>query len=87
MIKRTRLCRVYKSNVVWYTKSSAFEQAFKLLIDVLLEQLNNDNINLFAQSSAKKSHAPGQERNKQKSTGSTSLERKVQHLDKEKKRR
>ena len=28
MFKRTRLCRVYKSNVVWYTKSSAFEQAF-----------------------------------------------------------
>ena len=27
MFKRTRLCRVYKSNVVWYTKSSAFEQA------------------------------------------------------------
>ena len=29
MFKRTRLCRVYKSNVVWYTKSSTFEQAFK----------------------------------------------------------
>ena len=30
MFKRTRLCRVYKSNVVWYTKSSAFEQAFRV---------------------------------------------------------
>lgn len=38
-------------------------------------------------SSAKKSNALRQERNKQKSTGSTSLERKVQHLDKEKQRR
>ena len=28
VFKRTRLCRVYKSNVVWYTKSSASEQAF-----------------------------------------------------------
>ena len=44
-------------------------------------------INLFAQRSAKKGHTPGQERTKQKSTGSTSLERKVQHLDKEKQRR
>ena len=44
-------------------------------------------VDLFAQSSAKKSKAPRQERNKQKSTGSTSLERKVQHLDKEKQRR
>jgi len=43
-------------------------------------------IYLFAQSS-KKSHTSGQERNKQKSTGSSSLERKVQHLDKEKQRR
>ena len=33
VFKRTRLCRVYKSNVVWYTKSSAFEQALK---DVIL---------------------------------------------------
>jgi len=41
-----------------------------------------------AQSSAEKGHTgPGQERNKHKSTGSTTLERKVQHLDKEKKRR
>ena len=31
MFKRTRLCRVYKSNVVWYTKSSAFEQALTIL--------------------------------------------------------
>ena len=27
VFKRTRLCRVYKSNIVWYTKLSAFEQA------------------------------------------------------------
>lgn len=41
-----------------------------------------------AQSSAEKGHTgPGQDRNKHKSTGSTTLERKVQHLDKEKKRR
>lgn len=41
-----------------------------------------------AQSSAEKGHTGlGQQRNKHKSTGSTTLERKVQHLDKEKKRR
>ena len=38
VFKRTRLCRVYKSNVVWYTKSSAFEQAFTFPYLVLQAQ-------------------------------------------------
>ena len=32
VFKRTRLCRVDKSNFVWYTKSRAFEQAFIFLL-------------------------------------------------------
>jgi len=48
---------------------------------------NKESCVQTASPSSKKSHTSGQERNKQKSTGSTSLERKVQHLDKEKQRR
>ena len=40
MFKRTRLCRVYKSNVVWYTKSSAFEQAFRISLGCYFSQFS-----------------------------------------------
>ncbi|XP_078354578.1 uncharacterized protein LOC144639172 isoform X2 [Oculina patagonica] len=45
------------------------------------------NVQTASPNSAKKGHTSGQSRTKRKNTGSTSLERKVQHLDKEKKRR